>query len=102
LPAMAHRLDGPSRTLPQPGSWATAHPAFTAVAPAGMASPFLLAYLLPPDADGLRQYLDQWLELKSNDGFRAQQLDYWIKGKPRAERQAPWNPLAALLAPRGR
>jgi proton glutamate symport protein len=64
-----------------------------------MGSPILFAYLLPPDAESFRQYLDQWLELKTSDGFRAAQLDYWIKGKRRTERRPRWNLLNALLSP---
>jgi len=53
-----------------------------------MGSPILIAYLLPPGADSFRQYLDQWLELKANDGFRQAALDYWIRGRPRREEAA--------------
>jgi proton glutamate symport protein len=97
LPAMSDRIDAAIWTLEQAGSWAAAHPGFTAVAPAGMGGPILFAYLLPRDAGSLRQYLDQWLELKISDGFRDEQLDYWIKGKRRAEPQPRWNLLDAFL-----
>ncbi len=43
-----------------------------------------------------RQYLDQWLELKANEGFRKAAIDYWIDGRPRAERKPRWNLLDAL------
>ena len=68
--------------------------------PAGTGSPILLAYLMPPGADSLRQYLDRWLELKAIDGFRATQIDYWINGEPRAQRRPRWNLLDALFAPK--
>jgi ABC-type amino acid transport substrate-binding protein len=97
LPAMKDRIDGAIWTLEQAGAWAAAHPGFTAVAPAGMGSPILFAYLLPPNSSTFRQYFDQWLELKTSDGFRAAQLDYWIKGKRRAQRRPRWNLLDALL-----
>jgi Na+/H+-dicarboxylate symporter/ABC-type amino acid transport substrate-binding protein len=97
LPAMKDRIDGAIWTLEQAGAWAAAHPGFTAVAPTDIGSPILFAYLLPPDTSSFRQYLDQWLELKISDGFRAAQLDYWIKGKRRAERPARWNLLDVLL-----
>ena len=98
LPAMSDRIDAAIWTLEQARSWAAAHPGFTAVAPAGMGGPILFAYLLPRDADSLRRYLDQWLELKISDGFRHAQVDYWIKGKRRAERRPRWNLLDALLS----
>ena len=65
-----------------------------------MGSPILIAYLLPPGADSFRQYLDQWLELKANDGFRQAALDYWIRGRPRAEKKPRWNLLDALSGAR--
>ena len=100
LPRIASRIDGAIWTLEQAKAWAAAHPGFTAVEPAGTGSPILLAYLLPPGAGDFRQYLDQWLELKAADGFRAAQIDYWIDGKPRAQRRPRWNLLDALVQPK--
>jgi proton glutamate symport protein len=97
LPAIADRIDGAIWTLEQASAWAAAHPGFTAVQPAATGSPILLAYLMPPGSDSFRRYLDQWLELKAADGFRAAQIDYWIDGKPRALRQPRWNLLDALF-----
>jgi hypothetical protein len=99
-PAPANQLDGAFWTLQQAGSWAEIHRGFTAVAPSGMGAPVLFAYLMPPGAESLRRYLDQWLELKNSDGFRAAQLDYWIKGKPRANPRPRWNLIDALLQDR--
>ena len=98
LPSMADQIDGAIWTLEQASAWAAAHPGYTAVQPAGTGSPILLAYLMPPGADSLRQYVDQWLELKTADGFRAAQIDYWIDGKPRALHHPRWNLLDVLLA----
>ena len=98
LPAIMDRIDGAVWTLEQAGAWAAAHPGFTAVAPADTGGPMLFAYLLPPRADTLRQYLDQWLELKVGDGFKAAQHAYWIDGKPRAGRRPRWNLIDALFA----
>src|SRR5262249_48013200 len=69
LPSIADRINGALWTLQQAAAFAAAHSGFTAVQPDGMGSPILFAYLMPPGADGFRQYLDQWLELKANDGF---------------------------------
>jgi proton glutamate symport protein len=97
LPSIADQVDGAIWTLEQASAWAAAHPGFTAVQPTGTGSPILLAYLMPPGAEGLRQYLNQWLDLKSADGFRAAQVDYWINGKFRALHQPRWNLLDYLL-----
>jgi proton glutamate symport protein len=97
LPSISDHIDGAIWTLEQASAWAAAHPGFTAVQPAGTGSPILLAYLMPPGAEGLRQYLNQWLDLKSADGFRTAQVDYWINGKSRALHQPRWNLLDYLL-----
>ncbi len=102
LPSMAGRIEGAIWTLEQASAWAAAHPGFTAVQPTGTGSPILLAYLMPPGSDSFRQYLDQWLELKAADGFRAAQIDYWINGKPRAQGQPRWNLLDTLFPASGR
>ena len=91
------QVDGAIWTLEQAGAWAAVHPGFTAVAPADMAAPILLAYMMPPGADIFRRYLDQWLTLKDANGFRAAQLDYWLNGKPRSDRPPRWNLLDALM-----
>ncbi len=98
LPAIADRIDGAIWTLQQAGAWAAAHPGFTAVAPADMGSPIMFAYLMPPGSEAFRRYLDQWLELKDADGFRAAQIDYWIRQQPRAAHPPRWNLLDVLLA----
>ena len=98
LPAIKDRVDGAFWTLQQAGAWAASHPGFTAVGPADMGTPILFAYLMPPGAESIRQYLDQWLVLKANDGFRQAQIDYWIKGIPREEVRPRWNLIDALFS----
>jgi len=96
----ADQIDGVMWTLQQASAWAAAHPGFTAVAPGDMGSPILLTYMMPPGADILRRYVDQWVALKAADGFRAAQVDYWIDGKPRSDRPPRWNLLDALMTAR--
>jgi Na+/H+-dicarboxylate symporter/ABC-type amino acid transport substrate-binding protein len=93
----ADQIDGVMWTLQQASAWTAAHPGFTAVAPGDMGSPILLTYMMPPGADILRRYVDQWVALKEADGFRAAQVDYWIDGKPRSDRPPRWNLLDALM-----
>jgi hypothetical protein len=62
-----------------------------------MGGPILFVYLMPPGADSLRQYINQWLEQQTSNGFRAAQLDYWIDGKPRTDPRPRWNLTDALL-----
>jgi len=99
LPGIADKFDAAIWTLQQASAWAASHPGFTAVEPTGMGSPLLFAYLLPPGAESFRRFLDQWLELHDTNGFRAAEVNYWIKGEPRAGEHRPrWNVFDALLA----
>jgi proton glutamate symport protein len=96
-PPITDQIDGAFWTLQQAGAWAAVHPGFTAVAPSGMGGPILFVYLMPPGADSLRLYINQWLELQNSNGFRAAQLDYWINGKPRTDPRPRWNLLDSVL-----
>jgi proton glutamate symport protein len=81
--------------LPQAAAWAAAHPGWTAVAPdIGNSLPF--AYMMPPGAENLRAFVDQWLQLKEEDGFRQRQIDYWILGKSQRAPQPRWNLLQQI------
>jgi hypothetical protein len=91
------RVDGVVWPLQEAGPWAEAHPGFTAVAPAHMRGPVLFVYLVPPGALIFRHYLNEWLDLKAADGFRKAQIDYWMKGKPRADRPPRWNLLDVMI-----
>jgi proton glutamate symport protein len=92
-------IDAALWSLDQARAWASAHPGFTAVRPADMGAPLIFAYLLPPDAMGLTHFVDLWLSLKASDGFREAQIDYWIKGEPRASQRPRWNLLDNVLRP---
>ena len=67
LPDLAGQVDGAVWTLPQAGAWADAHPGWTAVAPLDIGSSLPFSYMMPPGADNLRAFVDQWLELKHDD-----------------------------------
>ena len=92
-------IDAALWSLDQARAWASGHPGFTAVQPADMGAPLIFAYLLPPDATGQARFVDLWLSLKASDGFRQAQIDYWIKGEPRASRRPRWNLLDNVLWP---
>jgi Na+/H+-dicarboxylate symporter/ABC-type amino acid transport substrate-binding protein len=95
LPAIASEFDAALWTLRQAGAWAKAHPGFTAVAPSGFGGPIIMSYEMGPGDMAMRQYLNHWLELKTTSGFKAAQVDYWFKGKPRADPRPRWNLLDA-------
>lgn len=103
VPAYRDLLDNPDIdaaiwSLDQARTWATAHRDYAAVKPQGMGSPFVFVYLLPPDSQSVAEFLNVWMDLKRNDGFRHDQLAYWMEGKPRIHGQPRWNLLDAILA----
>jgi ABC-type amino acid transport substrate-binding protein len=96
LPQLGNQIDAAVWTLEQASAWAIAHPGFTAVQPSDLGAPIPFAFLLPPSAQDFREYLNQWLTLKTTDGFRQAQIDYWIEGKSRTTPSPRWNLLDTL------
>src|SRR5215472_10795230 len=92
-------IDAAFWSLAQARAWASAHPGYSAVHPAGIGAPFIFAYLLPPDAEGLTRFVDLWLALQARNGFRDAQIAYWINGEPRASRAPRWNLIDNVLRP---
>jgi proton glutamate symport protein len=97
-------LDAAVWALDEARAWASGHGGFSAVAASGMGAPLSFAYFLQPNARTLTRYLNTWLSLQVTDGFRAEQLAYWIDGKPRPDNTPRWNLLDNVLLPawRGR
>jgi ABC-type amino acid transport substrate-binding protein len=92
-------LDAVVWSLQQARAWVSGHPGFTAVAASGMGAPLMFSYFLPPSASSLTLFLNAWLALQTESGFRAAQIDYWIEGKPRAPQAPRWNLLDNVLIP---
>ena len=97
LPGIMSRVDGAMWTLEQGTAWAAEHTGFTAVAPDGLAGPIPSAYAMAPDAMELGAYLNQWLQLRNEDGFRAEQIAYWMHLGRRPIKEPRWNLLDVLL-----
>jgi proton glutamate symport protein len=95
LPGM--QVDGAVWTLEQGTAWAAEHAGFTAVAPDNLSSPIPAAYAMAPDAAELGAYIDQWLQLRNADGFRAEQIAYWMQLNHRRAREPRWNLMDILL-----
>jgi hypothetical protein len=64
-----------------------------------MGAPMVFAYFMQPDATTLTRYVNIWLSLQTSSGFRAEQLSYWIEGKPRPSHTPRWNLLDNVLRP---
>jgi proton glutamate symport protein len=92
-------LDAVIWSLQQARAWASGHPGYTAVAASGMGAPLMFSYFLPPGATTLTLYLNAWLALQTENGFRDAQIAYWIDGKPRAPQAPRWNLLDNVLIP---
>jgi ABC-type amino acid transport substrate-binding protein len=98
VPTMMLRIDGAVWTIDQATAWSAEHSGFTAVTPAGMGFVIPVAYAMAPDATELSAYVDQWLQLRIDDGFRDEQADYWMQLHPVQRSAARWNLLDYLRA----
>ncbi len=85
-------------SLDQARSWAAGHPGFTAVQPTDMGPPLVFSYLLPPTSTDVARFMDLWLALHAENGFRDGQIAYWIKGEHRDDEAPRWNLLDYILA----
>ena len=85
------RIDAAIWTLVQAESLAAAHPSLIAVVPKDAGNPYLLAYLMPPDAEEFENFVNYWLDLKRADGFEKRQHAYWIDRVPPGDRAPRWS-----------
>ena len=71
-------IDAAIWTLEQARAWAISHEGYSAVVPRDMASRFLFAYLMPPNAPGLVDYLNYWMGVQRENGALADMAKRWI------------------------
>jgi proton glutamate symport protein len=102
LPSIINGMDGAVWTLEQATAWAAEHPGFTAVAPDHVYGPISTAFAMAPDSTELGGYVSRWLQLRANDGFRAEQIAYWFQLRPRHSPRSRWNLFDYLRARYGR
>jgi proton glutamate symport protein len=96
LATVMNGMDGAVWTLEQATAWAAEHPGFTAVAPDHIYGPISTAFAMAPDSTELGGYVSRWLQLRANDGFRAEQIAYWFQLRPRRSARSRWNLLDYL------
>jgi hypothetical protein len=96
LPGIDHPVEGAVWTLQQATAWAAEHPGFTAVAPEHLSGPISTVFAMAPDSGELGAYVSQWLQLRADDGFRAEQIAYWFQLRPRGTSGPRWNLLDFL------
>jgi proton glutamate symport protein len=97
LPGSDRPVEGAVWTLEQAAAWAAEHPGFTAVAPDHLSGPISTVFAMAPDSVELGAFLSQWLQLRADDGFRAEQIAYWFQLRPRRPSTPRWNLLDFLL-----
>ena len=102
LPDTMNRVDGAVWTMEQATAWAAEHDGFTAVAPEHISEPISTGFAMAPDSTELGGYVSQWLRLRADDGFRAEQIAYWLQLQPRHSTRPRWNLLDFLHARFGR
>jgi proton glutamate symport protein len=98
LPDTINQVDGAVWTLEQATAWAAEHTGFTAVAPAHISEPISIGFAMAPDSTELAGYVSQWLQLRADDGFRAEQIAYWLQLHPRQSTRPRWNLIDFLHA----
>jgi Na+/H+-dicarboxylate symporter/ABC-type amino acid transport substrate-binding protein len=96
LPGGDHPVEGAVWTLQQATAWAAEHPGFTAVAPDHLSGPISTVFAMAPDSTELGGFVSQWLQLRADDGFRADQIAYWFQLRPRESGTPRWNLLDFL------
>ncbi|WP_419911614.1 cation:dicarboxylate symporter family transporter [Hoeflea sp.] len=71
-------VDAAIWTLEQARAWAISHEGYSTAVPRNIATRFLFAYLMPPDAPGLSDYLNYWMRLQKDNGVLADMTKRWI------------------------
>ncbi|MDA4844496.1 cation:dicarboxylate symporter family transporter [Hoeflea poritis] len=71
-------VDAAIWTLEQARAWAISHGGYSTAVPRDIATRFLFAYLMPPDAPGLSDYLNYWMRLQKDNGVLADMTKRWI------------------------
>lgn len=71
-------VDAAIWTLEQARAWAISHEGYSTAVPRDIATRFLFAYLMPPDAPGLSDYLNYWMRLQKDNGVLADMTKRWI------------------------
>lgn|GEM_PF-393447 len=71
-------VDAAIWTFEQARSWAISHDGYSAVVPRDIASRFLFAYLMPPNAPGLSEYLNYWMGVQQENGVLSDMAKRWI------------------------
>jgi Na+/H+-dicarboxylate symporter/ABC-type amino acid transport substrate-binding protein len=77
--------------------WALGHPGYISIAPSGLQSPFLMAYMINQNSPQFLHFLNYWMELKKNDGFQQKVYNRWILIRPSEDLLPRWSIMRTLM-----
>jgi ABC-type amino acid transport substrate-binding protein len=77
--------------------WCLAHPEYTVVDYDGLIGKRYFAYPIPTGSFDWGSFLNNWLILKEQSGFKDRMHKYWIQGESPKTRPPRWSLLQALL-----
>jgi ABC-type amino acid transport substrate-binding protein len=80
-------------------AWILKHRNYRIVIPSPAVGIDTLGYAINTDSPKFLNYLNQWLELKNNQGFTEKQYDLWVKGKTEiaASQEKRWSIVRDVL-----
>ena len=77
--------------------WCLSHPDFVVIDYAGQIGKRYFAYALPIGSTDWASFLNSWLTLKEQSGFKQQMYSYWVLGENPKERSPRWSILRNVL-----
>lgn len=77
--------------------WTLGHPDYVTLIPAGIGAPLLMGYMVQKNSPQFLNFLNYWLELKENDGFKKRLYNKWILGREPEEESKRWSILNNLI-----
>lgn len=77
--------------------WCLTEPRFIAIDYGSLLGKAYFAYPIPHNSTEFRTFINNWLVLKEESGFKARMHSYWIEGNPGKERPPRWSILHNVL-----
>jgi proton glutamate symport protein len=91
------RVEAWMSTRTQAFIWCLAHPEFVVIDYGGQIGKRYFAYTIPNGSVDWASFLNNWLTLKIQSGFKEQMYNYWILGENPTERAPRWSILRNLI-----
>ena len=91
------KVDAWMSTWTQAFIWCLSHPEFVVMDYAGQIGKRYFAYTIPPGSIDWASFLNSWLTLKDQSGFKEQMYSYWILGENPKQRPQRWSFIRNVL-----